>query len=372
MFFQLKMQVVRRAVCLVGACLWCAASRPAAAGIAAAPPPPALPLFEVSSGTPLLAQAASTGAVVGQGGNFAVALPDGRMLWLLNGVMTGERRPDGQAEVWDIVDGAAAFSASTSPYAQRGGLRYVSDENRLPVPLLSSDLKEYTQVRKFWPRSGRCAGGKCCVFYSIMNNYGPGLYDYFRVGQGVAWSDAPGGPYRKALYGASYSFWNDIEPAFGSALLEDADGWLYVYGRQMTAPGEYAAALARVRPDQLLSRDKYLYYGVEASSGPWTGDISEASPVMSGLPEDFSVSYNEYLKTYLAVYLDEESGSVLARQARYPWGPWADPVKLMTCGKEDYCFGAREQPAFAADGGRRVFLTVEKKNEPWFYEVTFK
>lgn len=374
MFFKHKSTTGRGAGYAACAFLSCAVVLPSAAlaGTAAPSRPPAFSAFTISSGTPLLAQAASTGAVVGQGGNFAVALPDGRTLWLLNNVMAGERRPDGQAEVWDIVDGAAAFSASTSPYAQRGGLRCVSDENGLPLPLLSSDLKEYSQVRRFWPRSGLCSAGKCYVFYSVMNNYGPGPYDYFRVGQGVAWSDGPGGPYSKALYGARYSFWNDIEPAFGSALLEDADGWLYVYGRLATAPGEYGAALAKVRPDQLLARKKYLYYSLEAASGPWTADLSEVTPVLEKMPDDFTVSYNEFLKSYLAVYMDEDSGEVLARQARYPWGPWGAPSKLLACGKEEYCYGAREQPAFAADGGRRIFLTVEKKNAPWLYEVTFK
>jgi hypothetical protein len=334
--------------------------------------PGALPAFSVSSGTPLLAQAVATGVVVGQGGNFAVALPDGRTLWLLNSVMTGERRPGGQAEVWDIVDGAAAFTPSTAPYAQPGALAYVSDENRLPLPLVPADQKEYSQARKFWPRSGLCTGGKCFVFYSVMNNFGRDPYDYFRVGQGVASAAAPAGPYAKALNGGNYVLWNDIEPAFGSAVLEDADGWLYVYGRVMAAPGEYGAALARVKPDQLPLRDKYVYYGQDASSGPWTADIAEAAQVLDGMPDDFTVSYNDFLKSYLAVYLDEASGTVLARQARYPWGPWGAPEKLLACGKGDYCYGAKEQPAFAAEGGRRVFLTVEKKNEPWLYEVKFK
>ena len=328
------------------------------------------PVFEISSGTPLLAQPASTGIVVGQGGNFSIPLPDGRTLWLLNNVMTGEFRPDGQSAVWDIVDGAAAFSASTSPYAQAGGLRCVANDAGLPLPLLSGIADG--QARRFWPRSGRCSAGKCYIFFSVMNNYGPEPYDYFRVGQGVAYAENPAGPYKKALYGARYSFWNDIEPAFGSALLADDDNWLYVYGRVMTAPGEYAAALARVKPEQAASREKYEYYGAAASSGPWTTDLAEASTFLEGVPEDFSVSYNDFLKSYLAVYLNQESGATLARQARYPWGPWGESFTLLACTPEDYCFGSKEQPGFASENGRKIILTVEKKNAPYLYQITFK
>lgn len=330
------------------------------------------PAFEISSGTPLFAQAAATGVVVGQGGNYAVALPDGRTLWLLNNVMTGERKADGQSAVWDITDGAAALSASTAPEAQAGALSYVSDENGLPLPLLSGDLGEYTQVRKFWPRSGYCGAGRCVVFYSVMNNYGPGPYEYFRVGQGVASSENPAGPYVKAARGGRYSLWNDIEPAFGTALLADNDGWLYVYGRVMTAPGEYGAALARVKAGDLPARDKYSYYGGDLSSSTWTSDLAEAGTVLERVPEDFSVSYNDFLKGYLLVYMDDESGTVFARQARYPWGPWGEPSRLLACAKEDYCYGAKEQPAFAADGGRVVYLTVERKNAPYLYRLRFK
>lgn len=332
----------------------------------------AFPEFEFQAGLPLFSQAAATGVVVGQGGNYAVALPDGRVLWLLNNVMTGERKADGQSAVWDITDGAAALTYSTAAASQAGALGYVSDENGLPLPMLSGGAGEYSRVRKFWPRSGYCGKARCFVFYSVMNNYGPGPYDHFRVGQGVASAQTPAGPYVKAPHGLRGVFWDDTEPAFGSALLEDADGWLYVYGRVATAPGEYGASLARVRPGDLLEKAKYAYYDAENSSAPWTSDLAEAAAVMDKMPEDFSVSYNDFLKGYLAVYMDDESGTVLARQARYPWGPWGEPYRLMACAKEDYCYGAKEQPAFSSEGGRTLWLTVEKKNAPYLYKLKFK
>ncbi|MDO8804115.1 MAG: DUF4185 domain-containing protein, partial [Elusimicrobiota bacterium] len=299
-------------------------------------------------------------------------LPDGRTLWLLNNLWAGELKPDGQAAVGGIIDGAAALTPSTSPYAQAGALAYVADENGWPLTLLSGDLKEYNQVRKFWPRAGLCAGGSCYVYYSIMNNYGPEPYDYFRVGQGVAVSADPAGPYAKARRAVRYSLWNDIEPAFGSAALSDEDGWVYVYGRSMHTPGEYGAELARVKPEDLASREKYSYYSVEAASGSWTEDVSEASLVLEGMPDEFSVSYNAHLKSYLAVYYEAEGGRVLARQARYPWGPWGEPAPLLACVKEEYCYGAKEQPGFAAADGRKIFITLEKKNAPYLYEIVFK
>jgi len=334
--------------------------------------PGGLPEFSVSSAAPLLVTAASTGAVVGQGGNFSVLLGDGRTLWLLNNIWTGEIKPDGQTPVWGIIDGAAAVVPSTSPHAQAGAFKYVSDEDGWPLPLLSADLKEYSQTRKFWPRSGLCEAGRCYVFYSIMNNFGAEPYDYFRVGQGVASAEDPAGPYDKARLARRYSLWNDIEPAFGSALWRDEDGWVYVYGRAAVSPGVYSAELARVKPGDLCSREKYEYYTAEGSTAAWTSDAADATPVLETAPEEFSVSYNEYLKGYLAVYYDPESARVLARLARYPWGPWGEPAALLSCRREEYCYGAKEQPGFAAEDGKKIFLTLEKKNAPYLYGVEFK
>jgi len=367
MRFQSLKAVARPALAAAGAFVCCAA----AAVPLAAQQAPILPAFAVSSGNPLLSQAPATGTVVGQGGNYAVPLPDGRTLWLLNNIWAGELRAGGQAAVWGIVDGGAALAPSTSPYAQAGALAFVSDENRWPLPLLSGDLKDYSQVRKFWPRAGLCLPAGCHVFYSVMNNYGPGPYDYFRVGQGVAASAAPAGPYLKARAGARYSLWNDIEPAFGSALHADEDGWVYVYGRVQNAPGEYAVRLARAKPEGLAAREKYSYYSGSDSTGAWTADIAEAADVLPGLPEEFSVSYNEHLKSYLAVYSDPDGGA-LARLAPNPWGPWGEPAALLPCAKEDYCYGAKEQSGFAAEGGKKIFVTLERKNAPYLYEITFE
>ena len=330
----------------------------------------AFPDFSISSAATLLSGAVSTAAVVGRGGNYAVALPEGGALWLLNNIWLGEVKAGGQAAVWGIVDGAAALSRSSSPYEQASAA-YIKDENGWPLELMSDDMKEYTQVRKFRPRAGLYTGDKYCVFYSVLNNYGPDLYDQFRVGQGLACAQKPGGPYNKVRAGGSYSLWNDIEPAFGSAVLAE-DGWVYVYGRAMNSPGDYSAALARVRPADITDRAKYSYYTQDGSSTAWSADIAEASPVMEDMPEEFSVSYNALLKNYLAVYTDEESGAAAARTAPYPWGPWSAPVTLLACAKEDFCGGAKEQPAFSAADGRTLYFTLERKNVPYLYELIFK
>jgi len=328
--------------------------------------------FSVKEIGPLLEVNVSSTQVIGQGGNYAVANSTGETVWFLNNIWIGEALSSGQPARWGIIEGGLALSASSSPYALKGSLNYVLDENRWPMPFLSSDIREYIQVRKFWPRAAIKAEKKYYVFYSILNNFGDGPYDYFRVGQGLAYSENPVGPYKKAETGKGCALWSDVEPAFGSAVFADSDDWFYIYGRVMTEPGRYAAALARVKPGDVESVEKYEYYSLDSSSGVWTADLTESTPVMENMPEEFSVSYNEYLKSYLALYLSSDDTEILLMKADYPWGPWKEPLKIAACAKEDYCSGAKEQQAFSLEGGKKTFFTLEKKNMPYIYELAFK
>ena len=69
---------------------------------------------------------------------------------------------------------------------------------------------------------------------------------------------------------------------------------------------------------------------------------------------------------------DADAHRVLARLARYPWGPWGEPATLLACAKAEYCYGAKEQPGFAAEDGGKIFITLEKKNAPYLYELAFE
>jgi hypothetical protein len=333
--------------------------------------PKAVNILSVREIGPLLTPQKSSFPVVGQAGNYSVALGDGRTLWFLNNIWTGELKDKGEVSLWGIIEGGLAILTATSPYSASGAFSYVADENNRPLPVCSADFTGYAPVRKFWPRAGLKTASGYYAYYSIMNNFGPGPYDYFRVGQGLSVAEKPTGPYRTLKKRESYAVWGDLDPSFGAALLVDQDGWVYIYGRYSIEPGKYAAALARVRPENIGDTRSYSYYGAESSSDSWTGDVTDVAPVMENMPEEFSVSYNNHLKSYLALYHDALTGAVQLRSAQYPWGPWNESETVLSCKKEDFCFGAKEQAAFSSEGGKKIFFTVEKKNMPYFYELSF-
>lgn len=310
--------------------------------------------------------------VLAHGGNYSVPFEEGgKTLWLLSNIWLGETK-EGAAHVWGVSDCGAAVLKTSSPYETRDNFEYFLDENKWPVSIFAPDAGENVSVRKLWPRSGLVSGTTFYVYYSIIHNYGTGAYDFFRVGQGIAFSDNPFGPYSRIRYKDNYALWNDIEPAPGMSVLAESDGWIYAYGRIETEPGRHALTVARVKPDEIVSREAYSYYSAEDSDGNWSRYAAESAPLLENVPEEFSISYNERLKKYLLIYFDAESDSTVLRTAEYPWGKFSEPVTLLTCSKEDYCYGAREHAEFSSAGGAKIFITIEKKNIPYFYEIHFQ
>lgn len=329
------------------------------------------PAFSVKYGGAMLNSGKSTFTVIGFGGNYALA--DGERICLFaNDIWLGEVIEAEKKSLEGVVDSSLIAYRSTSPYLMKDGASYLVDENGWPLPLITADFKEYSGIRKFWVRAPVRSGGKYYLFYSIMNNYGRGLYDYFRVGQGVAYSDNISGPYKKASAGGRNSFWNDVEPAFGESVIQDTDGWLYVYGKNPGNPYRKGASLARVKPQNILVRGEYSYYTEDYESRKWTGDITEASVALEGVDDEFSVSYNKYLKKYLAVYFDADSQTVFLKTAPYPWGKWSEPMKVKACLKDEFCYSAREHSALSENEGKNIFITLGKKHMPYLYEVEFR
>jgi hypothetical protein len=105
-------------------------------------------------------------------------------------------------------------------------------------------------------------------------------------------------------------------------------------------------------------------------------------PVMEGMPNEMSVSWNDHLGSYLAVHSLGLTGHVVGRTAPAPWGPWSEPVILHTVRPEraeplpypTLIYAGKEHPALAEDGGRVLYVTYIEFEEyfPHLLEITLE
>ncbi len=273
-------------------------------------------------------------------------------------------------QVEGVCDSSFSICSATAAYSLNGKCSFNKDENNWPLPVISPDFKEYSGIRKYRIRQPFRAKKGIYFFYSLMNNYGPGLYDYFRVGQGLAFSEKISGPYSKLKYNGSNFWFSDVEPAFGEAVIESG-GKFYIYGNNPGALYKNGAVLAAVSEKDLTDKSKWLYYTEDYEDKKWTPDLPEASVVIEGAEDEFSVSYNAYLKKYIAIFFSQTLNKVLMKTSNQPWGPWEQVYEIKKCLKEEYCRAAKEAPALSMEGGRKIFIILEKKHMPYLYEINF-
>ncbi len=200
-----------------------------------------------------------------------------------------------------------------------------------------------------WPGSIVAAeDGSGLVFYDKLR-VEPGILNYIHLGIGLAHVDPdqtmavrdPG-----LLFGAS-------EPSFVSAVR--AGTWLYVYG-SLAGSRDLAVVVGRVSFAQVRERAAYRFWdGVD-----WNADVMRAVPVMRHIPGALTVSYNAYLRTYVAVHSEALSNRVVLQTAPALEGPWSTPIigfTGLTPAKDSVDYAAIEHPELSTNGGQTIVIT---------------
>lgn len=297
--------------------------------------------------------------LMGQDAAYSIYLGADESLWCFGDTVIADLK-DGKEVLRAMPSSTSAIYRSSDIYSIKGNLEYIKDKDGLPaytIPL--GDMLPYWHVRKYWPQHGVKVGAKVYLYYSIIQAFGTGGFDFAHIGQGLAVSDDGGRKFRQISLPCGYALWNDVEPAFGGAVYASGDGWLYLYGRGLSAPGEYSLYLARVKEDSIEKPGEYFYFAGSKENVPaWTKNLLEAKPVLAQGQSELSVSRNEYLGGLLMLY--SRLGSVELRTARHPWGPWGEAVTAMQCkaAPGDTCYAAKEHFQYARDGGQKVFFSL--------------
>jgi hypothetical protein len=201
------------------------------------------------------------------------------------------------------------------------------------------------------------------VFYTVQSVQPDG--EFQGVGSSVAiWSSFDQLPQRPSFSPAIVPGHPDLmfsqsEPTFGSAAVI-SNGVLYVYGCGNDLDGlDKGCRVAKVIPATVEDRATWTFY---AGGGNWSASVSQAVPVFDGL-DILSVSWNDYLHRYIAVYSSLLSQNVMMRTSPAPEGPWSDELLLFTAmapvdGGTTY--DAQAHAEYDANGGQTIYVTYSR------------
>jgi hypothetical protein len=295
-------------------------------------------------------------SIVSQDGGESFAVPGGA-IWAFGDTFKGSRSADGTPHfAGGAVSCAIAFlgkDARTYPPA----FDYLVSSNGVVTSPFTFLPEEQPESRyRIWPGAGIYLNGQCYLFYSLIEVFGNGQWDFRGVGSGLSRSTMALGHYERLRPRGDWRF------PIAAAQVIEADGWLYLFEIRDTKRAQ-GVALARVRPEKIEEPGSYEFYG---GPGPkFSSRREDAKILVKNVPGQVSVAWNPYLQKYV---MASSSDFDRQREIRFlvayaPYGPWGRPVARIEV--PEYRQGKRVELVYCAylhpelfrENGRVINLT---------------
>jgi hypothetical protein len=223
-----------------------------------------------------------------------------------------------------------------------------------------------------WPSSivVNPSDGSALIYYMVVYAL-PGSYNFQGYGSSVAvWQDFQAQPQRPVLSPPIVAdhpdlIFNANEPGFGSASFI-SDGTLYAYGCDYNS----GCQLGKVDPASAQNRSAWSFY---AGGSNWSKEIGDAVTVFNDA-SILSVSWNNYLQRYVAVYSPPFSQNVVMRTSMSPEGPWSREivafVAMMPAPGNGNVYDAIAHAEYDANGGQTIYVSYSRATSaPFSSEV---
>ena len=344
-------------------------------------PPPALSVGTVTD----LGIIATNPDILGRDGAVSAAF-QGYSVWLYGDTFLANPNADGRGLISD------SWSFTTDLNAQDGitGFQERLDSSGAPGMILPETSAEFTfnqqhngnpcQVQPcgarwaLWPSSivTDTANNRALVFYMLVYAL-PGSFNFQGIGNSVAiWGDFSQQPQRPMFSLPIVQDHPDLmfdqnQPNFGSAALMNS-GMLYIYGCGIPSnSADKGCRLAKVDPASVLNTSAWSFY---AGNENWSPQLTDA---ISVIPDAniLTVSWNDYLQQYVAIYSQLLSDNVMIRTAPNPEGPWSGEKTLFPSMQpaSGNVYDARAHSEYDLNGGQTIFVTYSRATGAFSSEV---
>jgi hypothetical protein len=337
--------------------------------------------------------------MVGQDGAYSIPL-NGETLWFFGDTLIGTRDPD--LSLWYLDDravGAADMSGKGSiehminntglilnEMTGENGMKdfnYILNEQGGLKNLIPLHPNEDHDEIRIWCQHGIAL--EKTVYLSFIkvqmleepNGVLPVAFEI--LGSGFAKGSIDDWNFERLMNEGSDLWWNNKQPRFASAMYKENE-WIYCCGVIQDENQTQQCYMARVKVDQIEDFSQYAY--LSSTNPDWDTDINKAIPLFTGMPNELSLSYNNYLDSYLAVHSVGLSGITVGRTAPNPWGPWSEPVELwkVSINHEKprpypkMIYAGKEHVELSKDNGRIIYMTYIEFEEyfPHLIEITLK
>ena len=88
------------------------------------------------------------------------------------------------------------------------------------------------------------------------------------------------------------------------------------------------------------------------------GDV-DAALVVDDTVGELSVVWNAYLNRWLMTYLGA-GANVVIREGKQPWGPWGEPITVMSQAIYPGLYGPYMNPRYVENGGQTIYFSISR------------
>lgn len=282
----------------------------------------------------------------------------GDRTFFLFGDTFGERDPDsigGQGGFWR--SNVAAWTTDDDPADGITFDGWVSDEVGLAAALIEGDHDangaggEVTKI----PTYGFAIGETLYVSYMSVRHWGdPGAWD---ANHSALIVSRDGGESWDPVEGVQWPGDSNFIQVATAHVTEDGQDYVYLWS---IPAGRFGGVqLMRVPADEASVEDQsaYSYFaGADGETPQWSADMADAETIVDGTIGELSVMWSTYLDRWLMTYSD--AGNAYIREGVTPWGPWGDPIELVSAGEYPGLYSPYMNPRYVSDDGRTVYFTL--------------
>jgi Domain of unknown function (DUF4185) len=323
--------------------------------------------------------------ILGRDGAMSAAF-QGYSLWLYGDTFLANPNADGRG----LISDSWSFTADLNAQDGISGFQERLDSSGAPAMILPETTSEFAfnQVHNgnpcqtqpcgarwaLWPSSivTDITNNRALIFYMVVYAL-PGAFNFQGAGNSVAvWQDFTQQPRRPVFNPPMVAdhpdlMFNQDQPNFGTAALI-SNRVLYIYGCGVPSnSNDKGCRLAKVDPGNVLDLSAWTFF---AGNGNWSSQLSDAISVIPDV-NIMSVSWNDYLQQYVAIYSAIFSQNVMFRTAPNLEGPWSGEGVLFVAEQPvaGNVYDARQHSEYDMNGGQAIFVSYSRATGAFTSEV---
>ncbi len=234
---------------------------------------------------------------------------------------------------------------------------FISDASGRAIELIPARKQDRVEITCI-PTHGIAVGSTMYLYFMSVNHWGP---------PGV-WMANYSGMAKSVDEGQSWEVLE--EPRWDGAgnfiqvspvKIRNDDGTIDIYFWSIPAGRFGGVQLMKVPETEIERMSSYRYFAGTAPDGSpvWREDPDEAVTIVDDRVGELSVMWNEYLERWIMTYLGGP-GDLILREGLTPWGPWGDPITVLTQQSDPGLYGPFMNPRYVEKGGETVYFALSR------------